>query len=113
MPNSAGAAGVVPARHEGEAKGRARCVDDGAIAKRSDSEAKVIERDRASPDDPEHIRRRDAAKPGMSVEQRVVLLRQIEERGSGRKRDHDRIDASGPHRDRAEQRRRDAADQDR
>ena len=55
----------------------------------------------------------DAAKAGMAVEQRIVLLREIEEGGRDRQRDHDRIDAGGAHRDHADQRGNDAGDEDR
>ena len=49
----------------------------------------------------------------MSIEQSVVLLREVEEGGGDRQRDHDGVDALGAHRYRTDQRRHRGGDQHR
>ena len=104
---------VVARRHQRAPESGARAIDDDAIGERGDAERQIVERDLLAPVDAEHRRRRDAAETGMAVEQRVVLLREIEEGGGDRQRDHDGVDAGRPDGDHADQRRDDAGDQDR
>ena len=49
------------------------------------------------------MRRQHAGEARMAVEQRVVLLRQVEERHGDGDGDHDGVDARGPDRDQADQ----------
>ena len=54
------------------------------------------------PIDAQKHRRRNAVDAGVAVEDRVVLVGEVEERRRDRERDHDRVDARGAHRERAD-----------
>src|SRR5260370_22208309 len=55
----------------------------------------MVERDRIAPVDTGDFRRGNSGKSGMPVEPRIILLREIEEAGGDRQRNHDRVDAFG------------------
>ena len=82
-----------------EAERRACNVKHGEIGNARPEKREVVEGNRAAPIDTEKHGRQNAVESGKTVENRIVLTREIEERGSDRERDHDRVYAFGSHRE--------------
>ena len=76
---------------------RPRDIGNRPAAEDRDGEDEIIEGDGGVPVDAEELRRRDAVDAGVAVEDGVVLVGEIKERRGDRERDHDRVDALGPH----------------
>src|ERR1700677_189842 len=93
--------GVAKAR-ERKPEGRARDIGNREPAQEGDAELEIVGGHVSVPVDAQKHRRRNAVDASVAVEDRVILVGEIKERRGDRERDHDRVDAGGAHRERAD-----------
>src|ERR1700677_1502201 len=73
-------------------------IGDSEPAKERDAQRKIIGGHGSVQVDAQQHRRRNGVNPGVAIEDRVILVGEIKERGRDRERDHDCVDADGAHR---------------
>src|SRR6202453_2248750 len=89
---------VVANALERKPEGRPGDIGDREPTKERDAQCKIVGGYRVMPVDAQKHRRRNGVNPGVAIEDRVILVGEIKERGRDRERDHDCVDADGAHR---------------
>src|ERR1700740_1434055 len=95
------AARIVAHALQRKSKRCARQIFDREVTQRCDRQNHIIERNVCAPVDAPEMRGFNCIDPGVAVEERPVLIGEIEKRRGDRERDHDGVDAGGTYRQRA------------
>src|SRR5947209_8046161 len=96
--------GVVAHALQSETERRAREILDREIAQCRNAEREIIKWNIGTPVEAKEARGGDGVDTGVTVEDRPVLVGEVVECRTDRERDHDSVDALGPHRERAAKR---------